>query len=336
MKFTTVNRILNKLSRDLPHIEINELDVIEWIGEALNAIETPRFLEEAVAFINVSNWTAELPSNFQYIIQIAKNSQVDSLDDVKSSNVADVVPEEVANPLIDEPDVPVCLTCEGQPYNDYNVAYYRPYYDLKYEYQLWMGTDVYKRCYLPVRLATGSFFNTLVCTEDSSDCGVAEFYSGLSNNGIYYPNKLEYTIVRNEILKFNFETGLIAISYIRTITDDDGLPMIPDTYSVTTAITKYITMKLMEREFYLGKEGSSSKVQKASQDWQWYARQAKSEGMMPQTVDEYENLLHQTNYMIPRRRVYDNYFGNLNRKEIKDILGTMRRNNNNTSYGRRI
>ena len=33
--------------------------------------------------------------------------------------------------------------------------------------------------------------------------------------------------------------------------------------------------------------------------------------------------------MIPRRRVYDNYFGNLNRREVKNILRTDYRNNVN-------
>jgi len=330
MEFTTIDRIFNKLSRDLPLNDFDEVDVIEWTGEALAAIRTPRHLEEAVIFMDVKNFQAELPSNFMYLIQIAKNTMVESLADVQPSEEDTVI---TTNPLESETDYPVCLDCNGMPYDEYSVAYYRPYYDLKYEYQFWFNTNIYRRCYVPVRLATGSFFNTVVCSEDGLDCGYTQ-YADIENNGLYNSREYEYNIIQNKLLRFNFEKGVIAMAYIRSVTDKDGLPLIPDTYSATTAIVKYITMKVMEKLFYLGKEGASQKLQMAKADWNWYARQAKNEGMIPKTVDEYENLMNQTNYMIPRRRVYDNYFGNLNKKEIKNIMRTARRNNDNTYYGR--
>jgi hypothetical protein len=310
MEFTTMDRIFNKVNRDLQGISTSDNDIIEWTGEALAAIQTPRYLEEAVAFLEVKNWTVELPSTFSNIIQIAKNTRKDTFSDAIVSEDDDSLTT-ITNPLEDTPDIPVMIDCNGVPYTDYELAYYRPYNDLSYTYFDWSNNAMYKRCYVPVRLAEASFFNSVVCSENGTDCGVDD---------LYYRHRYEYKIIRGNILKLNFEKGLIALSYLRPIIDAAGRPMIPDTYSATTAITKYITLKLMERLFYLGKEGSNLKVQKAEIDWNKYVKMAKSEGMMPQTIDEYENLLDQKEYLIPRRNVYENYFSNLGVREIPNKI----------------
>ena len=62
-----------------------------------------------------------------------------------------------------------------------------------------------------------------------------------------------------------------------------------------------------------------------------YVKQAANEGMMPKGVDEMQNLVDQSVYLIPRRSVYDNFFGNLARRESKNILDTYRRNNSRYS-----
>lgn len=76
----------------------------------------------------------------------------------------------------------------------------------------------------------------------------------------------------------------------------------------------------MKREFYTGREGSKTKVVYAEDQWQWYCKQASNKSLIPQGVDELENLKEQRNYILPRRNVYQNYFGNLNNREVKNIL----------------
>ncbi len=315
MKFTSIDRIFNKLDRDLP-IEVDEVDIIEWTGEALSAIKSKRYVEEAVRFLQVNDWQTLLPNNFHYVVQIAKNQQAITITETEISDTDEVIGEP-------ETDYPVCLDCNGVPYEGYDVAYYRPYYDLKYEYKFFYGNKTFQRCYVPVRLATSSFFNSVVCSDDNSDCNIL-LNGDLKNTGLYKSSSYEYTVVKDEVLRFNFQEGIIALAYTRNITDKDGLPMIPDDYSVTTAIVSYITMKIMKRLFYLGKEGSVSKLQKAEEDWNWYVSQAKSNAKMPQTIDEYENLMNQRSYLIPRRRQYNNFFGNLNKPEIQNILNSKR------------
>jgi hypothetical protein len=317
MKLTSMDRIFSKILRDLPITDIDEVSVIEWTGEALEFINAIRAKEEAVAFLYVNNYQCEIPYNLHNIIQIAVNTQVSDSTTTATASTDDEV-------LAPETDYPVCLDSCGTPYNDYSVAYYRPYYDLQYEYNLWRETSTYQRCYEPVRLTNHSFFNSIVCSENGGDCG--------NTSALYHNTQYEYTIIEGKILRFNFESGLIALAYLRNPLDSEGLPMIPDDISFTNAIVAYIILKIMKREFYSGKEGSSNKMQVAEQDWQWYCKQASNKSLIPKGIDELQNLVEQTNYLIPRRNSYHNYFGNLNNREVKNILHTELRNN--AYYGR--
>ena len=55
IQYTTVDRIFNKLYRDLRETSLNESDVIEWIGEALDFLKVAENQEEAIAFLEVKN-----------------------------------------------------------------------------------------------------------------------------------------------------------------------------------------------------------------------------------------------------------------------------------------
>lgn len=310
LKYTTIDTVFTKVIRDLGIKEVPESDIIEWAGEALEGINAIREKEEAIAFLPVSNWSAQLPNGLHNIIQIARNNEISDpvCYDVQPSSEDEELGKDTGT------DYPVCIDCNGMPYSEYEVAYYRPYYDLQYEYYGWRGKTVYREKYTPVRLTNHAFFNTIVCQEpDYQD--------------LYQNCNLEYTVVAGKILRFNFEKGLVALAYLRTPTDENGLPMIPDDYSFLTAIQKYIAMKYMEREMYLGKPGSERRAQMAKQDWAWYCKQASNKALMPQGIDEYENLKDQRLYLVPRRNVYQNFFGNLNKREVKNIMETRLRNN---------
>jgi len=209
----------------------------------------------------------------------------------------------------------VCIDCNGVPYNEYSVAYYRPFTDHQFEYYGWMGRPIYQRMYEPVRLTNHSFFHTLTCQETDYD-------------NIYNNCNWEYTVREGKYLKFNFERGMVALSYLRSITDEKGYPMIPDDYTFLTAITAYITLRHMKRKMYTeAKRENITMAQSAQADWDKYVRMAVNKALSPQGIDEYENLKDQRLYLIPRRNAYQNFFGNLNRKEIKNTMHTESRNN---------
>ena len=293
-KYTTLDRVLSKLYRDLGLEGISETDVIEWVGEALEGIGVVSLYEEAVAFITIENHQATLPNGLHSIIQIARNNNSEEKETCAAEVVAEII-ETVVDPQ------PIPLDCKGNLLETPELAYYRPYFDLQYEYHGW-NTGKTRQGYTPVRLANHSFFNSIVCREEE---------------GAYTTSVDEYTL-QDDVVRTSFKEGQIALAYTRQKIDEEtGYPMIPDDYSVITAITMYITMKYMARMWYMGREGYGDKMQKAESDWQWYCKQASNKAMMPHGVDDYQNLLEEKNQLIPKHNRYYGFFGKLGRKENK-------------------
>lgn len=498
IRYTSLNRIISKLIRDLGISDINESDIIEWSGEALEAINAPTNFEESVAFVKVKNYRAELPTGLHSIIQVARdNNYVKKENCLKqiyeelptpTSIVEEIICEKIIknndtiiennfpyvscipitisyscppnethfsidfstflggtgdfdnflNDLLSNPlprtfsyfelqgylkannitilavNVPTygtlefkvnnndiiddynndktnCawhpnIACQNQngslqPYmgaflkftetiiqtpsidyktltriitysdnkiikTDYKDVFgttyipvgeivncpdsncnpcmtschkpdiivldmsgnrianldYANYFYTPTPYNMWCSCDTYRNRFTPIRLSTHSFFDNLVCQEENS-------------NKIYDNCKDEYTLFDN-VLKLSFEEGLIAVAYNKQILDNEtGYPLIPDTYSYTTAVTKYITYKISEREFYNGRQGSSNRLQKAEQDWHWYCKQAGNELFIPNGIDEYQNLLEQRQYLLPKQNHYYGFFGKFNEPE---------------------
>lgn len=317
-KYISIKRILSTVTRSLGSDSINEADVIEWSAEALELIGTISMYEEAVAFIEVKNHQCEIPSNMHSIIQVARNNLWESCSKDNTFCPSSVVKEATCErnlvcnccqeecTLCNSDFVP--LDCNGTPIVDYDVAYYRPYFDLNWDYSLFYGSSYYRSTFTPVRLATHSFFNSVVCKEKNYE-------------QLYIGSKDEYTIIEGKYLRFSFEEGGVAISYLKQMLDEDGYPMIIDDVSVISAVTNYIIYKLMSREFFNGREGSVGRMQKAEELWHWYCKQAKASQKMLKGIDEYQNFLEQRQYILPRMTRYNDFFGNNNSPETRRYNG---------------
>lgn len=322
--YTTIDRIFSKLSRDLGTDEFSEIDVIEWTGEALEAIDAVTMLEECVEFIEVKNHSVTLPKFTNSIIQIAEHngdySETTPNDIIESLCEIDcAIPNECdCNSEIASKYIPVDAT--GFPIFDSDVYEWQPNINVQAEYVNWTNCSLYKRTWTPVRLADHTFFNSIVCEEPDSD----ELYSN---------SRSEYTIVGDSTIRFSFETGYVAIAYNRQKLDENLHPMIPDHFAYTTAITKYITMKLMARMWYMGREGYEKRFLKAEADWQWYCKQAGNRAIMPKGIDQYQNMLDQSQYLIPRMHRYNQFFKDLGRPENRVFNDPDRRNHPNSSRG---
>lgn len=309
LQYTTLDRIIAKLYRDLGLSEISETDIVEWTGEALEAIGAITLYQETVAFVEVKNYQADLPLGLHSIIQVARNNRF-----TPEQEDSCITPLEAVIDCIIERDTPlencgcngsnpfapiegegVPIDCKGMPLGGYEMAYYRPYFDLRYEYDGWMRSTTYRQKFSPIRLSNHSFFGSLVCDEDQ------QIYSSCSSGD-------EYTIKENKLM-LSFKDGQVAIAYNKQVTDPEtGYPMIPDEYSIITAITMYITMKYMARLWYMGREGYGDKMQKAEQDWQWYCKQAGNKQMMIHGVDEHENFRQMKTRLIPKNTSYFGFF----------------------------
>lgn len=300
--YTTLDRIFNKLERDFT-TDLSEADVIEWAAEALEAIGAVKQYEEAVAFIEVKDHQIIFPAGFHAVIQIARN-RCYTEENKAGLCAADVLPEAApVTPTISNtnPNCPVVLDCNGMPMQEYDLAYYRPYFDLKWEYGDWSISRTFSSCFSPVNLANNVFFNSVVCK---------------LKDDIYSPSGDEYTIIRGTAARFSFEKGQVAMAYLRQVLDPEtGWPMIPDHYSFTTAIVNYIIFKKISKDFYANRQGSESRLGKAEADWQFYCKQAGNYALMLKGVDEHENFMRQRNYMIPQQNRYYGFFGKLSQPE---------------------
>lgn len=331
LKYVNINRIFSKIGRDIKDTEVNETDVIEWIGEALEFLEVPQILVEEVKFIEVKDYHIDMPKNLHMITQIAKNSNFNK----KETSICDIEEEETDKPICKE--VPKCgpeeplevtpfsLICDSDtPLDnlpaDYALAFLNAEetqymqaktfnkLNLDWTYDIWTSSNYYKNNFVPVRLATGTFFNSLVCRE--------------KDVSLYKTCSYEYTIVgeTEKRIRFNFKDGEVAISYLRNSVDEEtGYPLIPDNISYITAITYYIKWKIAEGNDWAGRDGWTSKAERAEEKWLKYAKQAKSYMKMPKTLDQYQNLLEQSHHLIPNHRRYYGFFGNLGKAEHRDF-----------------
>ena len=307
-KYVSMDRIFSKLNRDLGIDPSMERDIVEWAGEALEAIGAITMYEEAVAFIEVKNHQAQIPNGTHAIIQIARNT---CYDEVKKCGLC---PSDIVQEMEEESHTPIVIDCNGSPLEDYDLAYYRPYFDLRDETGYW--TQRYtSQCFQAVRLANHTFFNSLVCR--SSDEG---------DDTPYHSYIDEYTVVEGDTLRFSFREGQIALSYVRQKLDDKGYPMIPEHYAYQTAVTKYVTYRMMERKFYSGEQGAGAMIQKAEADWHFYCKQARNRSLMPKGVDAWQNIMEQRQYMLPRIRRYYGFFGKMSRPESRKFNDPDNRN----------
>jgi hypothetical protein len=307
-QYVTVDTILSKYLRDFKGLDFNEDELVEWIGEALGFMKLANASEEAVAFLEVKNYQATLPNGLHYVIQIAKNN------DWSSDNTDSCTVESIATELVTPTPDPTCNTCgdwtsdlvpvdcNGEIIGDQEIAYYRPYFDLQYEYLDWFHSKAYARGYTPVRLANHTFFNSLVCEEVNS----ANLYDNTTD---------EYTIVGDQ-LRFSFKEGFVALAYLRQRVDKEtGYPMVPDDESAKAAITYYLGWKIKEREGWNHREGAMQLALVAEQRWLKYIKQFKNKAKMPWGTDEYENAMEQGNYILPRNKRYYGFFGKLGTME---------------------
>jgi|694.fasta_scaffold08405_2 hypothetical protein len=333
-QYVTVDTILSKYMRDFRGVELNEDEAIEWIGEALGFMQMASASEEGIAFLEVRNYQAALPNGLHYIIQVAKNNAWSPTD------VVSCTPQVIAEELvpISSPDSCcggwtddlVAVDCQGELIGDQEIGYYRPYFDLQYEYLGWVHSKAYRTKFTPVRLANHSFFNSLVCQTECNAGLYNENTSSLSD---------EYTIVGDQ-LRFSFKEGYVAVAYLRQRVDQEtGYPMIPDDESAKAAITYYLGWKTKEREAWNHREGAMQIAQVAEARWLKYIKQFKNKAKMPWGTDEYEDLMEGSNYLLPRRKRYYGFFGKLGQAEDRifndpNFTNKYRYTSGNSSYMR--
>ena len=294
-QFTSVETILNKFARDLRGTEINEYDVIAWTGEALSFMKVPELQQELVIFLEVKDHKADFPCGFQQVIQIARNNNFIPSQETPASIIGSLSAEEIED---------IVLRNEVD-----SIEEYYPYLMLQIQSNLWQNSNYFKQKFTPVRLANNNFFGSIV-SSGSKPAGYQELFA---------PTIDEYSIAGcppNLGLVFSFREGQIALAYYGAMVDlETGYPLLPDYIHFISAISYYVKWKIAERLRWNGREGMASEAEDAEKKWLKYCRQAINRAKMPQGVDDYQDLMEQSIRLIPKRRTYYGYFGNLGREE---------------------
>lgn len=267
-KYVSSSAIISKVIRDLGVTDINKSDMVEWIGEAIQAIGTNGMKEESVMFLEIANHVADLPSEVSEVVKVYRNHKYDSGDCV--------LPLEAA--VEDEHSIEIHdITCGCDILPDEDLPRWTRRFERRWEYLDWDVSPLRTNRFTPIALSSAILFSGITC--DSI------------NEGLPTCSGDEYQL-QNGVIKTSFPTGQVAIAYRHTPLDSDGYPMIPDLYSVQTAITHYISYKLFARMWYQGREGMSDKMQWADREYQFYVKQAKNDTWMLYGIDEHQNMIN--------------------------------------------
>lgn len=296
----TVDTILSKLSRELKNTDINESDVIEWIGEAMDHLKMPEIQEQAVAFLKVKNFESELPCNFASALQLANYTRY--YEDCEKDFEVVVTPGEkecidFSSTNVSAVDIIRSLIpkFKQEPFS---------YFDVPWGYNYWVASESFQKDFCPIRLADHVFFNSVVCQEKV----------------LYKPDCCteEYTIVgtMQRKFRFSFREGVVALVYNRLAVDPTtGYPLIPDDISHISAISYYVRWKIAESESWNGREGFKSISDENESKWLKYVKQAKNKSKMLDSLDQFQNNLEGSHYLIPDHNRYYKNFRNLGRTQ---------------------
>lgn len=296
----SVENILSKARRDLS-FSIDEPTAIEWIAECLDHIGVIGQYEEAIAFIEVKDFMAPMPQGLTHVIQLARNRCF-----VKETSCPAQIVEELTEGT-EQNYVPI--DCQGTPVAEYEMAYYRPFANLIYEYSGWTQGNYYNRCFSPIRLSHHTFFNTIVCQETSED--IKRFYQDAPES---------YTI-KEPYFVLSFQEGQIAVAYRRVKVDERGYPLVPDDITYREAATRYFRYKVAQLKVDNDTSNAAMNyLMRAEQDWQWACKVAANKAMMMKGIDGHEDLTQQRSYLMPRVHRYTDFFGRLNHPESRNSI----------------
>jgi hypothetical protein len=301
VQLVSIERVLAGLYRDLkPIIELNENDMIEWTGEALEFIGAYTQLIEKVVNLKIEDYKVLVPSGLKNIVQIAyKHTEGNPTTTTAMLTTADkcITCDDPCAPGACSSCASVCATSAQLVANaELFLQYYKP--------NSFRATNYYYDHYRPLTRATGPFSKAATsgctsCTDISPGC-VHEY-------------SLDWPYIQT-----SFKTGYICVAYVSQPLDDRGWPMIPDEVSYIEAIKRYITYKVKYAEFLQGHLPGNI-FTKLEDDWHWYCQQARNKANMPKDIDTLENLRKQHIRLLPKVQRYDRFFGNLSTREKLDL-----------------
>lgn len=127
------------------------------------------------------------------------------------------------------------------------------------------------------------------------------------NGSLQYSTKPGYITV-------NVPCGWVKISYHAIITDEDSMPMIPDSPSYFEAIFWYVAMKLSYPKYLKG-QLTQNIYYDMKNSWNFYRRQAYAEAMLP-GPDEIESIKNDWHKLYTEFDDHDTFFATTGDEQI--------------------
>ena len=127
------------------------------------------------------------------------------------------------------------------------------------------------------------------------------------NGSLQYSTKPGYITV-------NVPCGWVKISYHAIITDEDSMPMIPDSTSYFEAIFWYVAMKLSYPKYLKG-QLTQNIYYDMKNSWNFYRRQAYAEAMLP-GPDEIESIKNDWHKLYTEFDDHDTFFATTGDEQI--------------------
>lgn len=250
---------------DLKEDEIKITDVREWIGEAMEKIGAIQQLEHKVENIPVIGYQAKLPCDLYRLNQVAFSFENSCgwLPMRKVTNSFGVYTKcDKCDPNMiigDNALIPLVK-------NLYNLVDDRAALDI-----INSDPNVKKTLSALVNQYTIPSMNGRLIVGNPASL----------NGSLQYSTKPGYITV-------NVPCGWVKISYHAIITDEDSMPMIPDSPSYFEAIFWYVAMKLSYPKYLKG-QLTQNIYYDMKNSWNFYRRQAYAEAMLP-GPDEIESI----------------------------------------------
>lgn len=253
--------IIAKVYRDHNIDDNIELDAIEWIGEAMDAIGAGTQLIDKEEFIVVTSHTGTLPHDLQHLNSVY---------------------------AVDNAPLKENWEDEEFPYDLSNVKDLQKYMIGRSSQLLHDGIGDEATDLPSSSFNTQEDFRTIFQELQGQD-EVEPTVNDLSGE---YPET--YKLNGNQ-LKTSFENALVLISYKALPLDDQGYPLVPDNYAFKEALTWYIAKKLI-----LGGKKLMVGYETANNQWLKYCTQARNRANYPD-LDGYQKFMESWVQMVNTR-----------------------------------
>lgn len=276
---------------DLKEDEIKITDVREWIGEAMEKIGAIQQLEHKVENIPVIGYQAKLPCDLYRLNQVAFSFENSCgwLPMRKVTNSFGVYTKcDKCDPNMiigDNALIPLVK-------NLYNLVDDRAALDI-----INSDPNVKKTLSALVNQYTIHSMNGRLIVGNPASL----------NGSLQYSTKPGYITV-------NVPCGWVKISYHAIITDEDSMPMIPDSPSYFEAIFWYVAMKLSYPKYLKG-QLTQNIYYDMKNSWNFYRRQAYAEAMLP-GPDEIESIKNDWHKLYTEFDDHDTFFATTGDEQI--------------------